>query len=384
MRANYLQPSIHTTKLLDNDTTHSLPIGQMGNYQDYLKKMPVPLREIESQPVRQHMFGNPFKINKNMILDEIVDEIGMVGGGGGGTSGGGLGGSEGGGGGVTPPRKGMKRPNPDGSLPPSMPGLIGAKRGKKGPLPKDYVFKRTPPETPVPSPRSSPHHEAEDSKAFDITSSGLPSQVNPLLTGGRSSSVGVNPALGSPAHYQSPEGGAPLTAPATIGGSPASPSPAQALNPQQDVKSEPPTTNGKSPSKTFLYPILFCFLFYHYAVFFFFFHVGSQLPSPRGTSSNPEEVDDTDSDDDHPSLNIDLGHQQHGSYDLTIDEHPVTGGGGVHDLQHHHGVSYENDDNSSHLLPPANYSPTPSPGSASGSSQLSRSDSFRLNQAQVS
>jgi hypothetical protein len=29
----------------------------MGNYQDYLKKMPVPLREIESTPVRQHMFG---------------------------------------------------------------------------------------------------------------------------------------------------------------------------------------------------------------------------------------------------------------------------------------------------------------------------------------
>ena len=68
----------------EDDVTHSLPIGQMGNYQDYLKKMPVPLREIESQPVRQHMFGNPFKINKNMILDEVVDEVpgvpGMAGG----------------------------------------------------------------------------------------------------------------------------------------------------------------------------------------------------------------------------------------------------------------------------------------------------------------
>jgi len=56
MRANFLQPSIHT-KLVDDDSKHSLPIGQMGNYQDYLKKMPVPLREIESTPVRQHMFG---------------------------------------------------------------------------------------------------------------------------------------------------------------------------------------------------------------------------------------------------------------------------------------------------------------------------------------
>ena len=52
-----MQPSIVNTKLLDDNSKHSLPIGQMGNYQDYLKKMPVPLREIESAPVRQHMFG---------------------------------------------------------------------------------------------------------------------------------------------------------------------------------------------------------------------------------------------------------------------------------------------------------------------------------------
>ena len=57
MRANYLQPSVNYTKLIDEDSRHTLPIAQMGNYQDYLKKMPVPLREIESTPVRQHMFG---------------------------------------------------------------------------------------------------------------------------------------------------------------------------------------------------------------------------------------------------------------------------------------------------------------------------------------
>ena len=80
MNANlFLQPHSgvvgHFSKLVDEDQVHSLPIGQMGNYQDYIKKQPVALRGIESAPVRQHMFGNPFKINKNMILDEVVDEV---------------------------------------------------------------------------------------------------------------------------------------------------------------------------------------------------------------------------------------------------------------------------------------------------------------------
>ena len=66
MRANYLQPSVANTKLIDDDARHSLPIGQMGNYQDYLKKMPVPLREIESTPVRQHMFGESH-VNNDVI-----------------------------------------------------------------------------------------------------------------------------------------------------------------------------------------------------------------------------------------------------------------------------------------------------------------------------
>lgn len=43
---------------------HSMPVSQMGNYQEYLKRMTSPLREVESMPVRQHMFGNPFKIDK--------------------------------------------------------------------------------------------------------------------------------------------------------------------------------------------------------------------------------------------------------------------------------------------------------------------------------
>ena len=57
MRANFLQPGLQHTKLLDDDYVHSMPVSQMGNYQEYLKRMTPPLREIESTPVRQHMFG---------------------------------------------------------------------------------------------------------------------------------------------------------------------------------------------------------------------------------------------------------------------------------------------------------------------------------------
>ena len=113
MRANFLQPSSRYSKLVDDDTRHSLPISQMGNYQDHLKKMPMPLREIESAPVRQHMFGNPFKINKNMIMDEVVmDEVSLV-----------PNGSPGQG----PGSKGIKRPST-----PDSPSIMGAKRMRKG------------------------------------------------------------------------------------------------------------------------------------------------------------------------------------------------------------------------------------------------------------
>ncbi|XP_034943678.1 integrator complex subunit 6 [Chelonus insularis] len=75
MRANFLQPGLVHTKLLDDDFVHSMPVAQMGNYQEYLKRMTPPLREIESTPVRQHMFGNPFKIDKRMMVDEADMDI---------------------------------------------------------------------------------------------------------------------------------------------------------------------------------------------------------------------------------------------------------------------------------------------------------------------
>jgi len=42
---------------------HELPIGQMGNYQEHLKKIN-PLRELDSGSVRTQLFGNPFKLEK--------------------------------------------------------------------------------------------------------------------------------------------------------------------------------------------------------------------------------------------------------------------------------------------------------------------------------
>ena len=51
----------------------------MGNYHDYLKSQIPPLREIESKMVRQHMFGNPFKLvsreQKAMFGADEIDEI---------------------------------------------------------------------------------------------------------------------------------------------------------------------------------------------------------------------------------------------------------------------------------------------------------------------
>lgn len=52
-----------------------MPVSQMGNYQEYLKRIPSPLREVESTPVRQHTFGNPFKIDKVSLADNSSSKI---------------------------------------------------------------------------------------------------------------------------------------------------------------------------------------------------------------------------------------------------------------------------------------------------------------------
>ncbi|KAK6113199.1 von Willebrand factor type A domain family protein [Brugia pahangi] len=64
-------------KLQHAEDLHNLPIGQMGNYQEYIKSLEAvgrgPLREVEPQAIRVHAFGNPFKIDKKTMT---VDEVG--------------------------------------------------------------------------------------------------------------------------------------------------------------------------------------------------------------------------------------------------------------------------------------------------------------------
>lgn len=54
------------------DQLHSVPIAQMGNYQDFLKAAPQPLRDADpEQPKRLHTFGNPFKLDKKVSLTDL-------------------------------------------------------------------------------------------------------------------------------------------------------------------------------------------------------------------------------------------------------------------------------------------------------------------------
>ncbi|XP_069319251.1 integrator complex subunit 6-like isoform X3 [Eulemur rufifrons] len=60
----------------DEDSLHSVPVAQMGNYQEYLKTLPSPLREIDpDQPKRLHTFGNPFKQDKKGMMIDEADEF---------------------------------------------------------------------------------------------------------------------------------------------------------------------------------------------------------------------------------------------------------------------------------------------------------------------
>ncbi|KAL1123376.1 hypothetical protein AAG570_002461, partial [Ranatra chinensis] len=156
MRANFLQVSTAHTKLVDDDLVHSMPISQMGNYQEYLKKTQPQLREVESAPVRQHMFGNPFKIDKRMMVDEA--DIDLVGGGSGSGSGGGGSGGPGGGRGVKRSHDGTAVTGAGGQRPPN--------KRKPGPIPRDLHVRRPsqspspspPPSLPPPTPPASPAH----------------------------------------------------------------------------------------------------------------------------------------------------------------------------------------------------------------------------------
>ncbi|XP_073830500.1 integrator complex subunit 6 [Musca autumnalis] len=137
MREAFMRPQ--AASLVAKDSGHCLPIAEMGNYQEYLKNKDNPLREIEPTNVRQHMFGNPYKKDKHMVM---VDEADL--------------------GDVAAPMKG------NGSGSSGVPGVsgVGGGPGKKldssrvrkrkaGPIRMDYVFRRTStdsrPRTPTPS-----------------------------------------------------------------------------------------------------------------------------------------------------------------------------------------------------------------------------------------
>lgn len=136
MRANFMQSPCRI-KFKDEDQIHTLPVAQMGNYQDYLKKQPTPLREIESTPVRQHMFGNPFKIDKKGMMVDEADNLGLTD--------------------VGSPSQKNKKINPN--------------QRRRGPLPKDFILLNQNswqrPTSPLPSPCQSPRSSRNGSDSDD-------------------------------------------------------------------------------------------------------------------------------------------------------------------------------------------------------------------------
>ncbi|KAM3861732.1 integrator complex subunit 6 [Diretmus argenteus] len=76
MRRNLLNTTACSLRGQDPDQLHSVPIAQMGNYQDFLKAAPQPLRDADpEQPKRLHTFGNPFKLDKKGMMIDEADEF---------------------------------------------------------------------------------------------------------------------------------------------------------------------------------------------------------------------------------------------------------------------------------------------------------------------
>lgn len=138
MRENFLRLPTSKINLLTKYAGHRLPISEMGNYQEYLKSKQSPLREIEPTNVRQHMFGNPYKKDKHMVM---VDEADL---------------------GDVAPMKPNASSAPKKTDPTSRP-----RKRKPGPIRKDYVFKRLSTDSrdslSSSSTCSSPAHHAFDS-----------------------------------------------------------------------------------------------------------------------------------------------------------------------------------------------------------------------------
>ncbi|XP_053681676.1 integrator complex subunit 6 [Sabethes cyaneus] len=119
MRENFFRIPTSGITMYTKDSGHCLPISDMGNYQEYLKNKETPLRELEPTNVRQHMFGNPYKKDKNMVMVDEADlnDVAPMKGGRGELGAGAL----------------KNRTDPNARL---------SRKRKAGPIRKDYVFKR--------------------------------------------------------------------------------------------------------------------------------------------------------------------------------------------------------------------------------------------------
>lgn len=75
MRSNLLKNTFKFLKGQNEDQEHSVPIAQMGNYQEYLKQVLSPLRKLDpDQPERLHTFVILCKLNKKGIMIDEADE----------------------------------------------------------------------------------------------------------------------------------------------------------------------------------------------------------------------------------------------------------------------------------------------------------------------
>ncbi|XP_044906380.1 integrator complex subunit 6-like isoform X8 [Felis catus] len=181
MRSNLLK----THKFIvgqDEDSLHSVPVAQMGNYQEYLKTLASPLREIDpDQPKRLHTFGNPFKQDKKGMMIDEADEF------------------------VAGPQNKVKRPGEPNSPLSSkrrrnvtvIPDVHEEKR-ENGQIPPDgFLSKSAPPELMNMAGDGIPHHHQLDSLSDDFTSlrkDGLIHKpgTHALLGGGKHCSVSVD------------------------------------------------------------------------------------------------------------------------------------------------------------------------------------------------
>lgn len=141
MRDNFLRASSAGINLVTKDAGHCLPIAEMGNYQEYLKNKETPLREIEPTNVRQHMFGNPYKKDKHMVM---VDEADL--------------------GDVAP-----IKPNAN-NTPKKMESNNRLRKRKAGPIRKDYIFRRTSTDSRSSTPSLASFSDTEDDSASETSS----------------------------------------------------------------------------------------------------------------------------------------------------------------------------------------------------------------------